>query len=91
MSWKYQDFKCSTCQHEFEDLVKSEDLPDPCPKCGNATKFTRIKRIHTLAVITQFVVDVPGSKRMKAGYQHSHNRAAEKAGSQVSMVPSKKR
>jgi hypothetical protein len=31
------------------------------------------------------VVDYPGSKVRKAGYQHTHNRSAERKGSQVSM------
>ncbi len=90
MAWKYYDFRCTKCQHVFNDLVCGDTAPDPCPKCGNTSGFTREHSGFPTQIKT-IVVSYPGSKQFKAGYQHSHNRAAEKSGSQVSMLPSKRR
>jgi len=38
------DFRCETCQHQFEVLVRSGDeLPNECPACGQA----KVKKMVT--------------------------------------------
>ena len=39
-----------------------------CPECGETAKFV----LCAPALVTNIVVDYPGSKKFKAGYQHSH-------------------
>lgn len=54
MPWQMIDFKCSKCEHEFEELTKVSELgtreidPEECPKCGaEAPMIMDIKkRIH---------------------------------------------
>jgi putative FmdB family regulatory protein len=31
------EFHCSGCQHDFEDLVFGNKLPEQCPRCGGST------------------------------------------------------
>jgi putative FmdB family regulatory protein len=33
----YFDFRCTECNHRFEDFVKPDVLP-PCPECSGTTK-----------------------------------------------------
>jgi len=61
-----------------------EGKPDFCPECGSKQGFKKL--ISLPSIPTKIIVDYPGSKRFKAGYQHTHaDRSAEKKGSQVSM------
>lgn len=30
------EFHCSGCQHDFEDLVFGNKLPEQCPQCGGS-------------------------------------------------------
>ena len=85
MSWISFEFECNKCNHEFSDLVqRSDPVPDECPKCKSTKGFT--KCISVPNIPTKIVIDYPGSKRFKAGYQHTHaDRPAEKKGSQISM------
>lgn len=89
---KHFDFECRKCQHVFSDYVEgSEGLPDACPHCGNTLASEFYKLPSACALPSTIVIDYPGSKRLKAGYMHTHARPAEKKESQVSMhIPSKK-
>lgn len=85
MSWKCYEFLCEVCEGVFEDLVKgTEGLPESCELCGAAGPFVR--QVSAPAVLTTIVPSYPGAKRVKAGYQHTHNRPAEKKDRQVSMA-----
>jgi hypothetical protein len=85
---KHYDFECVVCLHVFDDYVEGvEGVPEKCPKCQQGDYFKKIP--STFALPTTIVVDYPGSKRLKAGYVHTHNRPAEKQGSQVSMYAPK--
>jgi len=86
MSWIRFDFKCNECNHEFSDLVlRSDPKPDECPECKSTKSFKKL--ISAPFIPTKIIVDYPGSKRFKAGYQHTRyaDHPAEKKGSQVSM------
>jgi len=39
--YKYFDFKCGECEHEFERMVKGDSLPKYCPECG-AEKVVKV-------------------------------------------------
>lgn len=39
--YKYFDFKCGECDHEFERMVKDDSLPKHCPECG-AEKVVKV-------------------------------------------------
>ena len=30
------DYACATCDEKFEELLRSDAPPPPCPSCGNA-------------------------------------------------------
>lgn len=78
------DFECDACSHVFHDLVEGPGgTPEECPSCSSHEGFTRL--MSAPAVLTTIVPSYPGSKRVKAGYQHTHNRPAEKKDRQVSM------
>lgn len=32
------DFKCTNCEHKFEEMVKSSQLSIPCPNCSSESK-----------------------------------------------------
>ncbi len=32
------DFRCTACNHEFEDNIPSSTEPPPCPECKAATE-----------------------------------------------------
>ena len=85
MGWKSRAFSCDECKHQFDDLVWCENgvegKPDPCPKCKSTGGFTR--QLSAPAIVTNIVVDYPGSKRLKAGYQHTHNRPLENSRGRV--------
>ena len=86
---KHFDFECSACQHTFDDYVEGvEGMPESCPSCGSSFSFKKIPSAPTL--LTEIIPSYPGSKRLKAGYQHTHNRPAEKKSSQVSMNSTKR-
>lgn len=60
------DFRCSK-GHEFEEICSSDEKMT-CPKCGEAAE-----KVWNAAppVLTHIIPDYPGSKRFKAGYQHT--------------------
>ncbi len=81
---KHYDFECIKCDHKFDDYVEgSEGQPEACPACGESAGFRKLPSI--CASPQSIIVDYPGSKRLKAGYVHTHARPAEKKGTQVSM------
>ncbi len=78
------NFECEKCGEVFDDLVEGiEGKPESCPRCSSATGFTKLPSAINLAETV--IPSYPGSKRIKAGYQHTHNRPAEKKGRQISM------
>lgn len=81
---KLFDFECLSCSAMFEAMVEGiEGQPDGCSQCPSTEGFKKLVGVANLP--RKIIVDYPGSKRLKAGYQHSHNRKAEKLGRQVSM------
>ena len=89
MAWVTYNFSCGKCAHRFDDMVQREvGYPDECPECHATENFTRF--LSAPALMGTIVPSYPGSKRLKAGYQHTHNRAAEKKERQVSMYTPKK-
>lgn len=32
------EYRCGSCEHEFEELAKFNDPPPPCPKCGKGSE-----------------------------------------------------
>ncbi len=87
---KIYDFECKSCQTIFEDLVEDmSGLPERCPACSSTESFIKIVGAPNLA--NTIVVSYPGSKQFKAGYQHTHNRPAEKTEKQFSMFSGKKK
>jgi putative FmdB family regulatory protein len=32
------EYRCTKCEHEFEDIVRSSDPPPVCPNCGAETE-----------------------------------------------------
>ncbi len=87
---KIYDFECQSCQTVFEELVEDiSGLPEKCPVCLSTKTFKKIMAAPNLA--TTIVVSYPGSKQFKAGYQHTHNRPAEKKDKQFSMFTGKKK
>lgn len=87
--YKTFDFECQDCSAVFEARIKSDkQFPDACPGCEGTT----FKKLPSAPAIMNSIVPVyPGSKRLKAGYQHTHNRPAEKAATQVSMYSGTKK
>jgi hypothetical protein len=86
--WKLYDFECQECGCIFEKRVSNEKpMPTACPEC-TATEFKRLPSAP--AILSTIVPAYPGSKKFRAGYQHTHNRPAEKAATQVSMYSGKK-
>ncbi len=68
------DFGCSAGdEHLFEHRCSIADKPAsiPCPVEGCELQATQ-KHIGVPAMPTTIIVDYPGSKRLKAGYVHSH-------------------
>lgn len=63
------DFQCGSCACVFEEMVPVGMHRCPCPKCGAEGEKVYVKMPPTL---TEFVPDYPGSKRLKAGYVHTH-------------------
>ncbi|MBZ0276179.1 MAG: zinc ribbon domain-containing protein [Anaerolineae bacterium] len=43
------DYRCETCQQEFEARHGFEETPPPCPNCQGTTLKRLIKRAPTLA------------------------------------------
>jgi putative FmdB family regulatory protein len=81
--WKVYDYECQDCSFLDEHFINtSSEEPILCEKCGSSNMR---RCLSSPAVLTKIVPSYPGSKRVKAGYQHTHNRPAEKAASQVSM------
>lgn len=78
------DFECQDCKRVFEELVTDADaLPETCPACSGVAF---IKLMSPIMNPTTVIMTYPGSKRLKAGYQHHSICApAEKKGRQVSM------
>lgn len=68
-----RDLKCTTCGATKEDTV-SDDEKVLCA-CGGEME----RLLGAGHVFTTIIPDYPGSKRLKAGYVHSHSpRPAEK-------------
>jgi hypothetical protein len=81
---KIFDFECLTCKAQFEGLVEGiNGQPDNCSLCHSTGPFSKLPVRINLA--EKIIVDYPGSKRLKAGYQHTHNRPAENKSTQFSM------
>lgn len=81
---KHYDFECSKCGATFDEYVEGvEGVPDKCSHCENIEGFKKLP--STFALPTHVIMAYPGSKRLKAGYVHSHARPAEKKETQVSM------
>ena len=59
------DFRCPSCQHRFEELVKVDAIP-PCPACGAA----EVQRLESYSA----TVSTDGSR------QRSLSAARKKAG-----------
>jgi putative FmdB family regulatory protein len=88
---KIYDFECVECKHVFEALVEGvAGLPSDCPGCGSIAPCF-IKCVSSPAIMSTIIPSYPGSKRLKAGYQHTHARAAEKGKSQVSFAGTTKK
>lgn len=48
------DFRCKTCKHEFEELVKSDIFRIQCPKCSEtALRIISCPRIDKTAMALQ--------------------------------------
>jgi putative FmdB family regulatory protein len=48
------DFRCKSCNHEFEDLVKSDVFQAQCPKCSEtARRILSCPRIDKTAMALQ--------------------------------------
>lgn len=37
------EFRCETCQHDFEELIRSNEQP-VCPKCGH----TKVEKLFSV-------------------------------------------
>jgi predicted nucleic acid-binding Zn ribbon protein len=63
------DYLCPN-DHAHEHSCKIVERVDTreCPECGEIAKF----QFGAPAIVTHIVVDYPGSKKHKAGYQHTH-------------------
>lgn len=61
------DFECSQCRVIREELVDSGTTVVVCA-CGSNMERVWLK---TPAVLTKIIPDYPGSKGLKAGYQHT--------------------
>lgn len=82
---KLYDFECTKCKHVFEALVEGVDgQPDRCPECNFTALFHKCAGFP--AIMSTIIPSYPGSKKLKAGYQHTHARPAEKGKSQVSLA-----
>jgi len=85
---KHYDFECLACSHVFDEYVEGADgMPDVCPQCVSTFSFHKLPSAP--ALLKEIIPSYPGSNRLKAGYQHTHNRPAEKKGTQVSMLSTK--
>jgi putative FmdB family regulatory protein len=81
---KLYDFHCDACKHVFEALVRNE-TEQPCEACGS-TAQRLMPGGHSFTTI---IPDYPGSKKLKAGYQHSHADRPKTPGKiQVGWTPS---
>ena len=64
------DYACDQ-GHTHEVRCSFADKPacEPCPECGEPSKrvITQVP-----AVLTHVIPSYPGSKKVAAGYQHSH-------------------
>lgn len=78
-------FECIECKVLSEALVEGiEGKPDRCTSCGSVGGF--VKCVSSPTIMNTIIPSYPGSKRLKAGYQHTHARPAEKGKSQVSFA-----
>lgn len=62
------DFQCPK-GHQFEEISAVNEVVC-CPECGETAEKVWRK---SAPVLTAIVPDYPGSKRFKAGYQHTHH------------------
>lgn len=67
---RLDNFGCVRCLHYFEDLHDSKDESGPpCPKCGwkKTQRFMGAPKVFSTIVPT-----TKKSKKLKAGYVHTH-------------------
>lgn len=64
------DFRCNTCNLEFDEIVLCNVNTIDCPVCGTLTA----ERIFITApkLLTNIIPSYPGCKKHKAGYVHTH-------------------
>lgn len=65
--------------HEFTCRIADKPASHACPTCG---LDTRSVILVAPAMPTHIVVDYPGAKKHKAGYQHSHG---DKKGTKIQV------
>ena len=76
------DYKCpNEHYHDHFCSISSKPATRPCPECGEEAK-TVILGAPGLAL--NIVLDYPGSKKHKAGYQHSHG---DRKGTKIQIGP----
>jgi hypothetical protein len=78
---KMYDFHCFECNNTFEQLVDAV-TEWPCP-CGKKAQRL-MPGGHSFTII---IPDYPGSKKLKAGYQHSHGDRPKTPGKIQVQVP----
>ena len=73
-----RDYECQACKTTFEALRRNSDIA--MPKCNACDTNLHVRKI--VSHVTVFNVIVPtgvGTKKLKAGYEHSYrDRPAEK-------------
>lgn len=72
------DRECLTCGLDFEVFVKlisQREDPQPCPECGGESKKVILNAPalnNTEICILSYTSEGQSSKRLKAGFVHSH-------------------
>ena len=51
------DLECQACQHRWEDMVKINEAPPPCPECGAAD----VAKLPGTKIIKPGYVPSPGT------------------------------
>ena len=51
------DLECQACQHRWEDMVKINEVPPPCPECG----ATDVAKLPGTKIIKPGYVPTPGT------------------------------
>jgi putative FmdB family regulatory protein len=66
---KIQSYKCGDCSDVYEFMHHPSDEPAVCPKCGSTKTEVQLGTPLPLHVI---IPVYPNSKRLRAGYVHTH-------------------